>query len=164
LLREVEACNLMLASMITFFHHLGTLHSWSEDGNLFPVKEHSPDDILEKARSINQFAFYGRCLGFQYCDSIKPVLKFIAISMASFSESYYSNNGTFVKATNSMFTGGKYLLDPELRSRRIVNISQNSSVDFCKVSTIDHSMALRFIDKLYLSPSSHSGFSPKTKS
>ena len=125
----------MLAALITFFEHLLTLHSWSEGGNLFPVQKDTPEEILERSRTINQFAFYGRCLGFQYCNSIKPILKFIAISMASFSESYYSDNGTFIKATNSMFTSGKYLFDPELRSRRIVNISQNSSVDFCKVSS-----------------------------
>ena len=123
----------MLASLITCLHHLLTLHEWSEGGNLFPVQENSPEDILERARSVNQFAFYGRCLGFQFCDSIQPILKFIAILMASYSESYYSDNGTFIKATNSMFTGGKYLFDPEMRSRRIVDVSNNSSVDFCKV-------------------------------
>lgn len=126
----------MLAALITFLQHLVILHSWSENGNLFPVKEHTPEDILERARTINQFAFYGRCVGFQFCDSIKPILKFIAVAMASFSESYYSQNGTFVKATNSMFNSGKYLFDPELRSRRIVSISMNSSVDFCKVSLL----------------------------
>ncbi|CRL05668.1 CLUMA_CG018701, isoform A [Clunio marinus] len=130
--KEVEACNHMLAALITFLNHLLTLHSWSEVGNLFPVEERPPEDILDRAKTVNQFAFYGRCLGFQFCDSIKPVLKFIAISMASYSESYYSNNGTFIKATNSMFNSGKYLLDPELRSKRIVNLSQNASVDFCK--------------------------------
>lgn len=131
--REVEACSHALASMITSLHHLIMLHEWSEDGNLFPVRENTPEEILERAMSVNQFAFYGRCLGFQFCDSIKPILKFIAVLMASYSESYYSDNGTFIKATNSMFTGGKYLFDPEMRSRRIVNISQNSKVDFCKV-------------------------------
>lgn len=125
----------MLASLITFLNHLVTLHSWSEDGNLFPVQEHTPEEILERARTINQFAFYGRCLGFQFCESIKPVLKFIGISMASYSESYYSNNGRFIATTNSIFTSGKYLFDPELRSRRIVSLSENASVDFCKVST-----------------------------
>lgn len=132
--REVEACNHMLAAMITLLNHVLTLHSWSENGNLFPTKEHSPEDVLERSRTVNQFAFYGRCLGFQFAESVRPIMKFIAISMASFSESYYSNNGKFIKATNSFFTSGKYLLDPELRSKRIVNISQNSSVDFCKVS------------------------------
>lgn len=135
----------MLAAMTTFFGHLLTLHSWSAGGNLFPVEEQTPESVLERARTVNQFAFYGRCLGFHFCNSIKPVMKFIAIAMASFSESYYSNNTNFVKATNSMFTSGKYLLDPELRSRRIVNISQNSSVDFCKVRLAKEFSLFRFL-------------------
>jgi hormone-sensitive lipase len=132
--REIEACNHLLAALITAFHQLIHLHSTSESGNLFPTREQSPSEVLERALTVNQFAFYGRCLGFQFYESIKPVLKFIAISMACYSESYYSNNGKFIKATNSMFTSGKYYFDPELRARRIVNLSQNASVDFCKVS------------------------------
>lgn len=156
----------MLAALITFLNHLLTLHSWCEPGNLFPIQQHSPEDILERARTINQFAFYGRCLGFQYAESIKPVLKFIAISMASFSESYYSNNGRFIKATNSMFTSGRYLLDPELRSRRIVNLSQNASVDFCKVSS--KAKHLQSIFHTHMSSlsffCSHFGFWQRTRS
>lgn len=133
--REIEACNHLLAALMTIFNHLLSFHSWSEDGNLFPTKkEHTPDEILQRVSGINQFAFYGRCMGFQYHDSIKPVLKFISISMAGYSESYYSKNSTLIKATNSMFTTGKYFLDPELRSRRIVNLSNNASIDFCKVA------------------------------
>lgn len=132
--REVEACNHLLGSLITILNHLITFHSWSENGNLFPTKkEHTPDEILQRALGINQFAFYGRTMGFQYFESVKPVLKFISISMAGYSESYYSRNSTIIKATNSMFTTGKYFFDPELRSRRIVNLSQNASIDFCKV-------------------------------
>jgi len=55
--------------------------------------------------------------------------------MAGFSEAFYSSGGRLSKATNSMWTSGKFFLNPELRARRIVNISQNSTVDFCKVST-----------------------------
>jgi hormone-sensitive lipase len=133
--REVEACNHLLAALVTILNHLIKLHSSSKNGNLFPVDENvSPEEVAERAKSVNQFAFYGRTLGFQYCDSIKPCMKFLGIAMASFSEAYYSCNGKFLKATNSMFTSGKYFLDPELRAKRIVSISQNSSIDFCKVN------------------------------
>ncbi|KAG5674157.1 hypothetical protein PVAND_004141 [Polypedilum vanderplanki] len=129
--KEIEACNHLLAALITTFHQLKHFHlSSKERGNLFP--EHSPDEILQRAQMIDQFAFYGRCLGFQFYNSVKAVLKFISISMACYSESYYSNNGKFIKATNSMFTSGKYYFDPEIRARRVVNLSQHASVDFCK--------------------------------
>lgn len=35
-------------------------------------------------------------------------------------------------ATNSFMTTTKYITDPEQRAKRIVNISQNADVDFCK--------------------------------
>lgn len=133
----MEACNHLLGALIPIFSHLINFHSWSEEGNLFPTKkEHTPDEILERALGINQYAFYGRAMGFQFFESIKPVLKFISISMAGYSESYYSRNSTIIKATNSMYTTGKYFFDPELRSRRIVALSQNASIDFCKVKGI----------------------------
>ncbi|XP_069679565.1 hormone-sensitive lipase isoform X2 [Periplaneta americana] len=131
-MREVEACSHLLASLGTCMAHLQTLMSWSKEGELFPDEQHSPDELLKRAEGINMYCFYGRCLGFQFCESMQKILKTISICMASFSEIYYGNGGLLARATNSVWTGGKYLLDPELRARRIVNISQHASVDFCK--------------------------------
>lgn len=126
----------MLASLTTCLTHLITLHEWSESGDLFPKGEHTPEELLKRTDSINQFAFYGRTLGMQY-GSMKPILKFLSICMAGYSESYYSGSGgRIVRTTNQMFNSTKYLLDPELRARRIVNISQNAGVDFCKVNLV----------------------------
>lgn len=36
------------------------------------------------------------------------------------------------RATNSIVTTTKYFKDPEERAKRIVNISQNADVEFCK--------------------------------
>lgn len=51
--------------------------------------------------------------------------------MASFSEMYY-NIGSFSAKAHGLYSGGKFLLDPELRAQRIVNISQHANIDFCK--------------------------------
>jgi len=48
--------------------------------------------------------------------------------MASFSEIYYSNGTLLGRCTNSV----KYLLDPEARARRIVNIAQHADISFCQ--------------------------------
>ncbi|XP_058823346.1 hormone-sensitive lipase [Topomyia yanbarensis] len=129
--KEVEAYNHLMASLCTCLKHCCTLRQWSKSGELFP-DAHSVEELLGRAETINQFCFYGRCLGFQFCESMRSLLKFISIGMAGFSEGYYSEGGRISKATNLMFTSTKYLLDPELRARRIVNISQHSNVDFCK--------------------------------
>ncbi|XP_053692316.1 hormone-sensitive lipase isoform X2 [Sabethes cyaneus] len=129
--KEVEAYNHLMASLCTCLKHCHTLRKWSKPGELFP-EARSVEELLGKAETINQFCFYGRCLGFQFCESMRPLLKFISIGMAGFSEGYYSEGGRISKATSLMYTSTKYMLDPELRARRIVNISQNSNVDFCK--------------------------------
>ncbi|XP_052890786.1 hormone-sensitive lipase [Anopheles moucheti] len=131
--KEVEAYNHLMASLCTCLQHAQTLREWTrESGDLFPDESHSVEELFAHGGIINQYCFYGRCLGFQFCDSIKPLLKFISIGMAGFSEGYYSEGGRISKATSLMYTSTKYMLDPELRARRIVNISQNSNVDFCK--------------------------------
>ncbi|KAK1132230.1 hypothetical protein K0M31_016352 [Melipona bicolor] len=132
-MREVEACSQLLASLCTCLEHLQTLYSWSEhisDGkpSLFIGDNHNPHEILNKVDSINQYCFYGRCLGFQFHDSLKPILKTIMVCMATFSEAFYANGTLLARCANSV----KYMLDPEVRARRIVDISQRADISFCQ--------------------------------
>ncbi|EZA47677.1 hypothetical protein DMN91_012343 [Ooceraea biroi] len=132
--KKIEACSQLLASLYTCLQQLKTLYSWSTevmgDGklSLFPVEGHSAQEFLAQAENINQYCFYGRCLGFQFCDSLKDVLKALSFCMASFSEMYYNNGTLLGRCANSV----KYLLDPEARARRIVNISQHADISFCQ--------------------------------
>ncbi|CAH0400219.1 unnamed protein product [Chilo suppressalis] len=126
--KEVESCGQLLASLGTCLHHLHTLLSWAPPGELFPTEPHSPEELFSQADTINQYCFYGRCLGFQFLPSMRGILKGISICMAGFSEAYYSHGNLI----SSVWTGGQYLIDPEMRARRIVNISQSASVEFCK--------------------------------
>ncbi|XP_055306327.1 hormone-sensitive lipase isoform X2 [Sitodiplosis mosellana] len=105
----------------------------SEYGSLFPPGDHKAIGLFNTSAAVNQYSFYGRCIGFHYCESMQSVVKFLGICLAGFSEVYYNNNGNrIMKATSSMYTGGKYYWNPELRARRIVNLSQNAGIDFCK--------------------------------
>ncbi|XP_045536830.1 hormone-sensitive lipase isoform X2 [Papilio machaon] len=126
--KEIESCGQLLASLGTCLHHLQTLLSWAPPGDLFPTEQHSPEELFSQADTINQYCFYGRCLGFQFTPSMRGILKGISICMAGFSEAYYSHGNLI----SSVWTGGQYLIDPEMRARRIVNISQSASVEFCK--------------------------------
>ncbi|XP_013139830.1 PREDICTED: hormone-sensitive lipase [Papilio polytes] len=126
--KEIESCGQLLASLGTCLHHLQTLLSWAPPGDLFPTDQHSPEELFSQADTINQYCFYGRCLGFQFTPSMRGILKGISICMAGFSEAYYSHGNLI----SSVWTGGQYLIDPEMRARRIVNISQSASVEFCK--------------------------------
>ncbi|XP_012274425.1 hormone-sensitive lipase [Orussus abietinus] len=131
--KEIEACSQLIASLTTCLQHLKTLHSWSGvtscgRKSLFPGDDHSPQELLSHAENVNQYCFYGRCLGFQYSSNMRRILTVISTSMASFSEVFYANGGYLQRFTNSV----KYFLDPELRARRLVNLFQHADVSFCK--------------------------------
>lgn len=113
------------------FENLVKMHENSSDGNLYS-KEYSHDNLITRnAKVINQVCFYGRAIGFQYCDSMKPILRFLAVSMASYSEQYFSSG--VVQYTKSLFSWNTYFMDPEYCAQRIVNVSHNAKIDFCKV-------------------------------
>ncbi|KAL7292247.1 hypothetical protein TKK_0014193 [Trichogramma kaykai] len=132
-MKEIEAYSQLLASLGTCLQHMKTLYSWreqTEDGSysLFPSDEHSPQELLNQAENINQYCFYGRCIAFQFCDSLRTILKLISVGMASFSELYYANGTLLGRCSNSL----QYVMDPEARARRIVTISQHADISFCK--------------------------------
>lgn len=59
---------------------------------------------------------------------MKRVIKALSFCMASFSEMYYNNGTIFGRCAKSV----NYLMDPEARARRIVNISQHADISFCQ--------------------------------
>lgn len=130
--KEIESCNLLLENLINCLDHLIILRGWTDQGDLFPNSRHSAKELLMRAHKIDQYSFYGRCLGFQYCKTMRPALQFISTSMAGFSKAFYHDGNTLTKSTVHFYNSGKYFFDAEARAKRIVNISQNAGVDFCK--------------------------------
>ncbi|XP_076043226.1 hormone-sensitive lipase [Oratosquilla oratoria] len=131
--REVEAWGQTLASIATLLDYVtDVLMPKCKDGNLLPDKSDSPVELLTVLNTVSQYSFYGRCLGFHYYESLQKTLKFLNISMSAFSEVYYSDGGFIQRTKQSVITGGKYVMDPEQRARRIVDVVQYSSVDFIK--------------------------------
>lgn len=111
------------------------MHKNSENGNLYS-NEWSHDNLITRgAKYINQICFYGRAIGFQYVESMRSILRFLAVSMACYSEAYFSSGLLFMKTTNYFLKHPSYFLDPEMCARRIINVSHNADVMFCKVST-----------------------------
>lgn len=43
--------------------------------SLFSSNEHTPQELLNQAESINQYCFYGRCLGFQVFLKIPSIIR-----------------------------------------------------------------------------------------
>lgn len=124
----------MIESLLQICENLVIMHENSDGGNLYS-KEYSHDNQITRAASvINQTCFYGRSIGFQYVESLKSLFRFLAVALASFSESYYMKGAMALKTTNYFLKQPTYFMDPELCARRIMNVSRNCDVKFCKVS------------------------------
>ncbi|XP_029176353.1 hormone-sensitive lipase-like isoform X2 [Nylanderia fulva] len=92
------------------------------------ITNHSPQEFLGLIEHVNQHCFYGRCVGFQFCDSLKKTLKLMMSATAAYSEIYYNNNTILRRCVNCI----EYFLDPEATARRIVNICQYADIYFIK--------------------------------
>lgn len=134
-IQDLRSWNEMLGSLNTFLEHLNTLIEWNEKDRircLFPSSAHSSQELLEKARAIESYSFYGRHAAFQYCSSIENILKGLLTIMAGYSDYYFSTSPHLWRVAKSLFMGTQYTLDAEHRARRIVHASQYATVEFCK--------------------------------
>nr|XP_053636997.1 hormone-sensitive lipase-like [Cherax quadricarinatus] len=132
--REVEAWGQTLASLVVLLDYIDNmLLPRCEDGNLLSGISSSPNELMKMLNSVPQYSFYGRCLGFHYYPSLRKTLKYLNICLSAFSEVYYADGNNFMQRTkNTVMSSSKYVVDAELRSRRIVDMVQYSSVEFIK--------------------------------
>jgi hypothetical protein len=126
-------CSQLIESLFHICSDLVKMHENSNDGNLYS-NEWSHDNLITRgAKVINQTCFYGRAVGFQFSESICSALKFLNVTLACFSEAYFTNGFKFMRTTNYFLKHPTYFMDPEMCARRIINVSHNADVKFCKV-------------------------------
>ncbi|XP_054708470.1 hormone-sensitive lipase-like [Uloborus diversus] len=101
-------------------------------GNLMADKIFTAEELMTECGAINQLGFYGIHQGFYYCTSMQRILQGVGIIMATFSDLYQNSGGPLSRAVLAVLNGLKYILNPSLRAQQIVNVAQNSSVEFLK--------------------------------
>lgn len=65
--REIEACSHLIASLCSCLEQVLILKEGSEYGSLFPAGEHKAIGLFNTSACVNQYSFYGRCIGFHVC-------------------------------------------------------------------------------------------------
>ncbi|XP_074652291.1 hormone-sensitive lipase-like [Tubulanus polymorphus] len=139
--RELETYVTCLGQLKSCCAYVKKLPEWSQEGDLFAKEEilerESPliDALLKELETINMECFFGRCLGFQFCESMQKPLNGLNVALAWYSENYEKAelHGTSMsKFTSSLMSGGKYLMNPELRAQKVCNAVFNADVNFCK--------------------------------
>jgi hormone-sensitive lipase len=69
---------------------------------------------------------------FQFNTALRGFLTTVCISMASFGDGYAKHDGSFTVAAASLLNGPKYLINPDLRAKRLISLSTLVDMEFCK--------------------------------
>ncbi|VDO40956.1 unnamed protein product [Haemonchus placei] len=99
--------------------------------SLFPPLDGNYDKYHGMLRALEQLdptCFYGRPLGFQFSPSVNRIFRVIGIVLASYSLSWEKGHGPI----GSIINTGRFFLSPEQRASRIVKVTKEADIDFCK--------------------------------
>ncbi|XP_067317344.1 hormone-sensitive lipase [Anolis sagrei] len=130
---ELEAYCVALTQLRALVYLAQRLLTQNRPGSLFNHEEQGLSQLfLREYTAMQKGCFYGRCMGFQFAPSIRPFLQTIAISLVSFGENYKRHVSGISVAASSLFTSGKFAIDPELRGVEFERITQNLDVHFWK--------------------------------
>ncbi|KAM9224427.1 hormone-sensitive lipase isoform 3-T3 [Dugong dugon] len=132
-LAELEAYLAALTQLRALAYYAQRLLTTNQPGRLFfEGDEGLTADFLREYVTLHKGCFYGRCLGFQFTPAIRPFLQTVSIGLVSFGEHYKRNETGLGVTASSLFTGGRFAIDPELRGAEFERITQNLDVHFWK--------------------------------
>ncbi|KAM9436362.1 hormone-sensitive lipase isoform 1-T1 [Clarias gariepinus] len=139
---DMEAYSCALCQLRALVYLAQRLLHDNSHGNLFFQDENGLSQLfLREYASMHKGCFYGRCVGFQFTPAIRPHLQSITIGLVAFGDNYKKHHSGIVEtgastsygvAASSLFTSGKYAIDPELRGLEYERITQNLDVHFWK--------------------------------
>lgn len=133
--KELEAYVSVLGQLRASLHFANKLIPYCDPGDLFANEDNLDNEVaeslLKEIEMLSQDCFYGRCLGFQFCESMVKPLQGVGVAMASFSDGY-KNDSQLLQLTTSLYSSCKYILDPDLRAQRVVDVTRTADISFCK--------------------------------
>ncbi|CEF68232.1 Hormone-sensitive lipase [Strongyloides ratti] len=105
---------------------------YNEGNSLFPPIDigdyTSYISVFKTVKGFDASCFYSRPLGLQFCPSIAKMFKVICTFFASYSIACEKKNGPLDMIVNS----AKYMISPEERALKIVDIIKEADIEFCK--------------------------------
>ncbi|KAF1747828.1 hypothetical protein GCK72_024294 [Caenorhabditis remanei] len=100
-------------------------------GSLFPPLDGNYEtyqEILRVMERLDSSVFFGRPIGFQFSPSINKIFRIIGVVLATYSLSWEKGHG----AIGSLINTGRFFLSPEQRAERIIKVTREADIDFCK--------------------------------
>ncbi|KAI5630188.1 hormone-sensitive lipase [Silurus asotus] len=130
---EMKAYCMALCQLRALLYLAQRLLNNNEHGQLHSLGNESLSRrFVNEYTTMHKACFYGRCLGFQFCPSLRPFLQAVVISMVSFGENYTTQQTRLGRTAYSVINSGKYVVDPELRGAEFERITQNLDMEFWK--------------------------------
>ncbi|CAB3400966.1 unnamed protein product [Caenorhabditis bovis] len=122
------------AAVVDYLNHAIPICVESEkitNGSLFPPLDGDYDNyqkVLHELEKMDSSVFFGRPLGFQFSPSINKIFRVIGIVLATYSLSWEKGHGPI----GSLINTGRFFLSPEQRASRIIKVTKEADIDFCK--------------------------------
>jgi hormone-sensitive lipase len=134
---ELQTWLKLLEKLEILFKISVRMQKMTENSNRLLITQEYIDDYIQEnlflVASTDQEAFFGRTCAFQFCDSLKTPLTGCAVALASYNDGYEAFQESALGATaKSIFSGTRYMLNPELRAQKMSEIMKNANVEFCK--------------------------------
>lgn len=123
----------------------------TDHGSLFVSMEFN--ELFNECDRFDPTSFYGRSMGFYYCDPMRRTLKKGHAVLSAYRDYYYQTGRGFGDTTSLLWGFGKYSMDPELRSKQMVEMRKNVHTDFLKAMwSINEQAIFKKVNK-FVSPS-----------
>lgn len=121
----------------------------TEKGSLFVDESMKFNDLFKEFDSFDPTSFYGRCMGFYFCDAIRKTLRKGHAVLSAYRDHYYQSGTGFGSTTALIWRFGKYSMDSELRAKQMVEMRKNVHTDFLKAMwSLNEQVLLKKVNKL----------------
>lgn len=132
--REIDEWTIIFQNLVKILDALIELHRGKDDGNLFLDAEGYDSILTKTAKAVDKKAFYGKNIGFQFCASIRPMIKFIVVVTASYFNFYFKDRSKPVRVIQFSNAFTKYFLFANKRATKYAHACDRSTTEFCRVS------------------------------
>ncbi|KAI6202938.1 hypothetical protein M3Y94_00499000 [Aphelenchoides besseyi] len=129
--KDLENYVAILRFFALSFQQVVLLTETLDEKSLFPSLDceySSYHGMLKGIESLDASCFYGRSFGFQFAPSVTSIFNVIGIILATYSLSWESGTAAF----SSLLNSGRYFLNPEERARRIIKVTREADLEFCR--------------------------------
>ncbi|KAI6192718.1 Hosl-1 [Aphelenchoides besseyi] len=129
--KDLENYVAILRFFALSFQQVVLLTETLDENSLFPSLDCDYSlyhGMLKGIEGLDASCFYGRTFGFQFAPSVTSIFNVIGIILATYSLSWESGTAAF----SSLLHSGRYFLNPEERARRIIKVTREADLEFCR--------------------------------